>query len=108
MTGLDATSSSDILTSLSDMAALGMTVVAVIHQPRFSSFMQFDQVRAFLHAFVLGCVHALHAYGWVHASLACDHHMHLCMDAFSCACMVAWMPAFHMHADACMHDCMDA
>lgn len=26
------------------MAALGMSIVAVIHQPRFSSFMLFDQV----------------------------------------------------------------
>ncbi|KAL6748717.1 hypothetical protein V8C86DRAFT_1122712 [Haematococcus lacustris] len=42
--GLDATASNDILTSLADMAALGMSVIAVIHQPRFSSFMLFDQV----------------------------------------------------------------
>jgi hypothetical protein len=26
------------------MAALGMTIICVIHQPRFSSFMLFDQV----------------------------------------------------------------
>ncbi|KXZ50275.1 hypothetical protein GPECTOR_17g914 [Gonium pectorale] len=42
--GLDATSSADILSSLSDMAGLGMNVIMVIHQPRFSSFLMFDQV----------------------------------------------------------------
>lgn len=43
--GLDATSSHDILSSLGDMAALGMNVILVLHQPRFASFMLFDQVR---------------------------------------------------------------
>ncbi len=42
--GLDSTVSSDILGSLGDMASLGMTVIAVIHQPRYSSFTLFDQV----------------------------------------------------------------
>eukprot|EP00798_Chlamydomonas_sp_ICE-L_P004549 gene4549-14728_t len=42
--GLDSTASSDILKSLADMAALGMNILAVIHQPRFSSYMLFDQV----------------------------------------------------------------
>ncbi|KAG1680619.1 hypothetical protein FOA52_015068 [Chlamydomonas sp. UWO 241] len=43
--GLDSTVSSDILRSLDDMAqSLGMTVVAVIHQPRYSSFNLFDEV----------------------------------------------------------------
>lgn len=42
--GLDATASNDILKSLADMASLGMCVIAVIHQPRFSSFMLFDKV----------------------------------------------------------------
>ncbi|GFR49862.1 hypothetical protein Agub_g11964 [Astrephomene gubernaculifera] len=42
--GLDATSSADILTSLGDMANLGMNIIMVIHQPRFSSFLMFDQV----------------------------------------------------------------
>lgn len=42
--GLDATSGYDIMMALSDMAALGMTVVAVVHQPRFASFLLFDQV----------------------------------------------------------------
>ncbi len=32
--------------SLSDMANLGMNVIMVIHQPRFSCFLLFDQVRA--------------------------------------------------------------
>ena len=31
--------------SLADMTSLGMTVIAVIHQPRYSSFNLFDQVR---------------------------------------------------------------
>lgn len=30
---------------MDDMASLGMTVIAVIHQPRYSSFNLFDQVR---------------------------------------------------------------
>jgi hypothetical protein len=38
---------SDHCRSLADMAALGMTVISVIHQPRFSSFMLFDQVSSF-------------------------------------------------------------
>ncbi|GIL95431.1 hypothetical protein Vretimale_1456 [Volvox reticuliferus] len=42
--GLDATSSADILDSLVDMANLGMNIIMVIHQPRFSSFLMFDQV----------------------------------------------------------------
>eukprot|EP00798_Chlamydomonas_sp_ICE-L_P010289 gene10289-8212_t len=46
--GLDSTASSDILKSLSDMAGLGMTVVSVIHQPRFSSYMLFDQADVYM------------------------------------------------------------
>ncbi|EFJ42781.1 hypothetical protein VOLCADRAFT_33774, partial [Volvox carteri f. nagariensis] len=42
--GLDSTSSADILDSLVDMANLGMNIIMVIHQPRFSSFLMFDQV----------------------------------------------------------------
>ncbi|PNH07625.1 ABC transporter G family member 24 [Tetrabaena socialis] len=42
--GLDATSSADILSALADMANLGMNIITVIHQPRFSSFLMFDQV----------------------------------------------------------------
>lgn len=47
--GLDATSSHDILASLGDMTALGMNVILVLHQPRFASFMLFDQVSFWLH-----------------------------------------------------------
>eukprot|EP00887_Chlorella_sp_A99_P006238 scaffold3.g6238.t1 len=41
--GLDSTASSDILRALKTMAGLGMTVVTVIHQPRYSVFELFDE-----------------------------------------------------------------
>eukprot|EP00475_Leptophrys_vorax_P043971 TRINITY_DN8649_c0_g1_i2.p1 TRINITY_DN8649_c0_g1~~TRINITY_DN8649_c0_g1_i2.p1 ORF type:complete len:802 (+),score=209.56 TRINITY_DN8649_c0_g1_i2:52-2457(+) len=42
--GLDATASLEILESLEKMAHAGMTIVSVIHQPRFSLFMKFKNV----------------------------------------------------------------
>ncbi|KAG2488202.1 hypothetical protein HYH03_013196 [Edaphochlamys debaryana] len=42
--GLDASCCSDVLRSLSDLAATGVNVVAVVHQPRYSTFELFDQV----------------------------------------------------------------
>ncbi len=35
----------NVRSSLVDMANLGMNIIMVIHQPRFSSFLMFDQVR---------------------------------------------------------------
>ncbi|GFR53045.1 hypothetical protein Agub_g15745, partial [Astrephomene gubernaculifera] len=43
--GLDASCCSDVLRSLSDLAAAGgVNVVAVVHQPRHATFMMFDEV----------------------------------------------------------------
>eukprot|EP00884_Botryococcus_braunii_P002225 jgi/Botrbrau1/12002/Bobra.247_2s0007.1 len=42
--GLDATASWDILYALKCLARLGMTIVTVIHQPRFSIFNLFDDL----------------------------------------------------------------
>ncbi|KAG2499694.1 hypothetical protein HYH03_002629 [Edaphochlamys debaryana] len=42
--GLDATSAADVLNSLVDMANMGMNIIMVIHGPRFSSYLVFDQV----------------------------------------------------------------
>lgn len=42
--GLDATASLEILESLKKMANARMTIVSVIHQPRFSLFMKFKNV----------------------------------------------------------------
>jgi ABC-type multidrug transport system ATPase subunit len=42
--GLDSTSSEIVLSALKDMAKSGMTVITVIHQPRYSIYEQFDQV----------------------------------------------------------------
>jgi ABC-type multidrug transport system ATPase subunit len=42
--GLDATASFEILEALRSLSRLGMTVVTVIHQPRFSIFSMFDTV----------------------------------------------------------------
>jgi len=42
--GLDSTASLDIVKSLKRIARLGVTVVAVIHQPRYSLFKLFDDV----------------------------------------------------------------
>ncbi|KAG2429729.1 hypothetical protein HYH02_013986 [Chlamydomonas schloesseri] len=42
--GLDASCCSDVLRSLSDLAATGVNVVAVVHQPRYSTFELFDEV----------------------------------------------------------------
>jgi ABC-type multidrug transport system ATPase subunit len=42
--GLDASASLKIAESLSEMAAEGMLIVAIIHQPRFSLFEKFDNV----------------------------------------------------------------
>ncbi|BDA44911.1 probable broad substrate specificity ATP-binding cassette transporter at N-terminal half [Coccomyxa sp. Obi] len=42
--GLDATAATDILTSLRRMADLGMNIVTVIHQPRYSVFSLFHEV----------------------------------------------------------------
>ena len=40
--GLDATAAADILGALKRMAGLGMNIITVIHQPRFSIFSLFD------------------------------------------------------------------
>ncbi|KAJ3069575.1 hypothetical protein HDU98_007367 [Podochytrium sp. JEL0797] len=42
--GLDATSSLDVASILHSVAALGLTIVAVIHQPRIEIFRKFDDV----------------------------------------------------------------
>ncbi|KAK9908170.1 hypothetical protein WJX75_003729 [Coccomyxa subellipsoidea] len=42
--GLDATAATDILASLRRMADLGMNIVTVIHQPRYSVFSLFHEV----------------------------------------------------------------
>jgi ABC-type multidrug transport system ATPase subunit len=42
--GLDSTSSEVVLAALKDLTDLGLTVVTVIHQPRFSIFTRFDHV----------------------------------------------------------------
>ena len=42
--GLDSTSAKIVMSALKDLANLGMTVIAVIHQPRFSIFALFDQL----------------------------------------------------------------
>jgi ABC-type multidrug transport system ATPase subunit len=42
--GLDSTSSEVVLGALKDLTDLGLTVVTVIHQPRFSIFTRFDHV----------------------------------------------------------------
>jgi ABC-type multidrug transport system ATPase subunit len=42
--GLDATASIEVLSSLKYFSRLGVTVVAVIHQPRYSIFQMFDKV----------------------------------------------------------------
>jgi ABC-type multidrug transport system ATPase subunit len=42
--GLDSTSSEVVLGALKDLTELGLTVVTVIHQPRFSIFTRFDHV----------------------------------------------------------------
>lgn len=42
--GLDATSSMVVLSSLKKMTSLGVTIIAVIHQPRYALFQMFDQV----------------------------------------------------------------
>lgn len=42
--GLDSASATVVITALKELAKLGMTVVAVIHQPRYSVFSLFDQL----------------------------------------------------------------
>jgi ABC-type multidrug transport system ATPase subunit/Ca2+-binding EF-hand superfamily protein len=42
--GLDSTSAEVVLSALQDMTRTGMTVITVIHQPRYSIFERFDQV----------------------------------------------------------------
>jgi len=42
--GLDASASLEIIASLTDIARLGMTIITVIHQPRYSLFSLFDDV----------------------------------------------------------------
>jgi ABC-type multidrug transport system ATPase subunit len=45
--GLDATSTSEVLCGLKALTNAGMTIVCVIHQPRFAAFQLFDQVNVF-------------------------------------------------------------
>ncbi|CAE7031065.1 abcG1 [Symbiodinium natans] len=42
--GLDATTALDIMRSLKKLSEIGMTVVMVVHQPRYSLFTLFDEV----------------------------------------------------------------
>jgi ABC-type multidrug transport system ATPase subunit len=42
--GLDASSSLDILASMKTLTALGVTIIAVIHQPRYQIFNMFDHL----------------------------------------------------------------
>ena len=42
--GLDSASSVEILSALKRLTGLGVTIITVIHQPRFSIFKMFDSV----------------------------------------------------------------
>lgn len=42
--GLDATLSVQVITSLKEFSRLGVTIAAVVHQPRYSLFSLFDEV----------------------------------------------------------------
>lgn len=42
--GLDSTSALQVATTLQGVAALGVTVVAVLHQPRYEIFEKFDEL----------------------------------------------------------------
>jgi ABC-type multidrug transport system ATPase subunit len=42
--GLDSSSSEEVLGCLKDMCNLGLTIISVIHQPRYEIFTMFDQV----------------------------------------------------------------
>ncbi len=42
--GLDATTTMEILGKLRTMSRLGMTVISVVHQPRYDAFLAFDQL----------------------------------------------------------------
>ena len=42
--GLDSTASIEVCTALSNLSRLGISVVMVIHQPRFSLFQLFDEI----------------------------------------------------------------
>merc|ERR1719353_2515922 len=43
-TGLDSTASYALIESMKAVAGMGLTVITVIHQPRFEVFTQFDDV----------------------------------------------------------------
>ena len=49
--GLDSTTALDIIRSLKRLTAIGMTVVMVVHQPRYSLFTLFDEARPFFFGF---------------------------------------------------------
>ena len=42
--GLDSTAALDVLTSLGELADLGMTIIASVHQPRYNAYSLFDKV----------------------------------------------------------------
>jgi ABC-type multidrug transport system ATPase subunit len=46
--GLDAVAANDVMSSLNKMSDLGVTVVASLHQPRYSTFLLFDSVHLFM------------------------------------------------------------
>ena len=46
--GLDAVSANDVMSCLNKMSDLGVTVLASLHQPRYSTFLMFDNVHLFL------------------------------------------------------------
>ncbi|QDZ22347.1 ABC transporter [Chloropicon primus] len=46
--GLDAVAANDVMSSLNKMSDLGVTVVASLHQPRYSTFLLFDALHLFM------------------------------------------------------------
>mmetsp|Transcript_14070 Transcript_14070/g.27049 ORF Transcript_14070/g.27049 Transcript_14070/m.27049 type:complete len:1279 (-) Transcript_14070:136-3972(-) len=46
--GLDAVAANDVMSSLNKMSDLGVTVVASLHQPRYSTFLLFDSLHLFM------------------------------------------------------------
>ena len=46
--GLDAVAANEVMSSLNKMSDLGVTVVASLHQPRYSTFLLFDSLHLFM------------------------------------------------------------
>lgn len=43
-TGLDATASQSMLMFFKNLSAIGLTIITIVHQPRYSAFLLFDQI----------------------------------------------------------------